>query len=261
MLTLSSPLFGYPLEDLSSHEQNAFYQGETESSESLLNSPTFQQQIRQNESKQFSHVNDESKNVKKLNHNASERDRRQRINSLYISLRSLLPPAYQEKKLSIPVTISRVLKYIPELQKEVKLLIQKKEGITTRISEEENSSPLKRQRKSCTQCSSSTVSINRPSEREVMIQLATLKNSGCSFADVLSILEQDGLLLLNSSCFESSFEGRVFYNLHLEVRGVQVLDLEGLKKKLLSLYDKPEDQSLHSNFSCNNQFGVYFVNL
>jgi len=31
--------------------------------------------------------------VKKLNHNASERDRRKNINGLYSSLRSLLPPS------------------------------------------------------------------------------------------------------------------------------------------------------------------------
>ncbi|OMO81682.1 hypothetical protein CCACVL1_12298, partial [Corchorus capsularis] len=33
--------------------------------------------------------------VKKLNHNASERDRRKKINNLYSSLRSLLPAAAQ----------------------------------------------------------------------------------------------------------------------------------------------------------------------
>ena len=97
MLTISPPLFSYPLGDLRRHEQNGSYHGETETSESLLNSPTFQQQVGQNhESHQFSSVNDQSKTVKKLNHNASERDRRKRINGLYSSLRSLLPPAYQE---------------------------------------------------------------------------------------------------------------------------------------------------------------------
>lgn len=33
---------------------------------------------------------------KKLNHNASERDRRKKLNTLYSSLRALLPPSYQK---------------------------------------------------------------------------------------------------------------------------------------------------------------------
>ncbi|XP_027069340.1 transcription factor bHLH100 [Coffea arabica] len=249
MLTISPPLFSYPLGDLRRHEQNGSYHGETETSESLLNSPTFQQQVGQNhESHQFSSVNDQSKTVKKLNHNASERDRRKRINGLYSSLRSLLPPAYQEKKLSIPSTVSRVLKYIPELQKEVESLIEKKECLKTRISEQENSSPLRKQRNlgSSTQIPSSTVSASRLSDREVMVQISTMKFSKCSYADVLSSLEQDGFFSLNSSCFES-FGERVFHSLHLEIRGTPTVDLEGLRKKLLSFYsEKLEEQSILS---------------
>uniref|UniRef100_K7MY65 BHLH domain-containing protein n=1 Tax=Glycine max TaxID=3847 RepID=K7MY65_SOYBN len=54
--------------------------------------------------------------VKKLSHNASERDRRKKVNNLVSSLRLLLPVEDQTKKMSIPATVSRVLKYIPELQ-------------------------------------------------------------------------------------------------------------------------------------------------
>lgn len=39
-----------------------------------------------------------------------------------------------QKKLSIPTTISRVLKYIPELQHQVERLTKKKEEILLRIS-------------------------------------------------------------------------------------------------------------------------------
>ncbi|KAL3534591.1 hypothetical protein ACH5RR_003052 [Cinchona calisaya] len=237
MLSISPPLFAYPLENLRSQQQN-----ETETSESFLNSPTFQQQVGQNISEQFYLVNDQAKTAQKLDHNASERDRRKRINSLYYSLCCLLPPAHQEKKLSIPATVSRVLKYIPELQKEVESLILQKECLMTKISEQENSSPFKKQRN----FGSSNVSAIRLGDREVMVQISSMKFNRCSYADVVSSLEQDGLLLLNSSCFESVGE-RVFYNLHLEMRGAQVMDLEGLKKKLLSLYEELKEP-LCSNF-------------
>ncbi|KAL8095267.1 hypothetical protein AgCh_036648 [Apium graveolens] len=65
--------------------------------------------------------------VKKLNHNASERDRRKKINNLYSSLFSLLSDSNRMKKLSIPAIVARVVKYIPELQKEAETLVQKKE--------------------------------------------------------------------------------------------------------------------------------------
>ncbi|XP_038686045.1 transcription factor ORG2-like [Tripterygium wilfordii] len=72
-------------------------------------------------------------NSKKLNHNASERHRRKKINGFYSSLRSLLP-FDDQKKLSIPATVARVTKYIPELQQEVVRLVQKKEDLCARLS-------------------------------------------------------------------------------------------------------------------------------
>lgn len=46
---------------------------------------------RHGESDEFSPPEEDHKTVKKLNHNASERDRRKKINGMYSSLRSLLP--------------------------------------------------------------------------------------------------------------------------------------------------------------------------
>ncbi|XP_078179267.1 protein IRON-RELATED TRANSCRIPTION FACTOR 2-like isoform X2 [Carex rostrata] len=66
---------------------------------------------------------------KKVNHNAYERDRRKKLNRLYLSLRMLLPEAERSKKMGIPVTVSRVLKYIPELQKQVEKMTKKKQQL------------------------------------------------------------------------------------------------------------------------------------
>ncbi|MBA0622586.1 hypothetical protein Godav_008116, partial [Gossypium davidsonii] len=163
--------------------------------------------------------------VKKLNHNASERDRRKKVNNMYSSLRSLLPVADQTKKLSFPATVSHALKYIPELQQQVERLVQKKEELLLRISEqrgvkpsEEKEEERKRNNRKQGRCLSGVgVSINRLSDGEVAIQISMRevdKRNGL-LSEMLQYLEQQGFLLLNVSSFES-FGGVVFYNIHLQ---------------------------------------------
>ncbi|KAG0498553.1 hypothetical protein HPP92_003244 [Vanilla planifolia] len=80
--------------------------------------------------------------TKKTTHNAYERDRRQKLNTLYSSLRSLLPDANEtvsitsnnvlsetQRQLSIPSTIARVVKYIPELRGQVERLQDTKKNM------------------------------------------------------------------------------------------------------------------------------------
>ncbi|XP_041024597.1 transcription factor ORG2-like isoform X2 [Juglans microcarpa x Juglans regia] len=183
------------------------------------------------------------KMVKKFNHNASERDRRKKMNGLYSSLRSLLPEADQ-MKLSIPTTVSRVLKYIPELQKQVVGLIQNKEELLSMISrqtdiETQNEHEMN-QPKTIGRSSLSTVSASRLNDTEVMIQISTCKiDNNTPLSEILLSLEEVGLLLLNVSSFES-FGGRVFYGLHLQGERNQRLECEILSERLMSLYDKRE---------------------
>lgn len=151
-----------------------------------------------------------------------------------------------QKKLSIPATVSRVVKYIPELQKEVESLIEKKDRNLRLISQEKSSCQLEKKMRNDSQ--SSVVSATRISETEIMIQVSTFKSNRVSFAEVLLNLEHNGLVLLNSSVFESS-QARVFYNFHLQVEEThQVQDLERLKQKLLSLLEKQQDQPLLPDF-------------
>lgn len=60
--------------------------------------------------------------TKKAVHNAMERNRRNKLKALYSELRLLLPNPNTKRKLSIPNTVSRVLRYIPELRKEIEEL-------------------------------------------------------------------------------------------------------------------------------------------
>ncbi|KAL2464604.1 Transcription factor ORG2 [Forsythia ovata] len=234
--------FGWLLEDPMSNEQDNFYRERTETSDSInLHSPSSQIQVG-NSTESLQYFDGDLKKVKKLNHNASERDRRKKINTLYSTLRSLLPAADQMKKLSIPSTVSRVIKYIPELQKEVERLIEKREKLLAKISRQENSFEYRKQRRTADhhdQSSLLAVTASRISDRDVVIQVSTLKIKRASFSEAILDLEE-GILVLNASTFES-FDGRVFYNLHLQVQGSQAIDVEILKEKLLSLYEKKEE--------------------
>ncbi|XP_044478375.1 transcription factor ORG2-like [Mangifera indica] len=178
--------------------------------------------------------------AKKLYHNASERDRRKRINTLYSSLRSLLPPSDQAKKLSIPTTVSRVLKHIPDLQQQVERLIQKKEELLSRISKQGALIHQEDQIKNSAANSLSSISATRLNDNEVAVHISTYALHKCHLSRILFSLEEDGLRPINASSFES-FGGRVFYNLHLQVERSYKLDSEVLSDKLLSLYENREE--------------------
>ncbi|CAN1174972.1 Transcription factor ORG2 [Linum perenne] len=208
--------------------------------------------------------------VKKMNHNASERQRRKKINALYSSLRGLLPSSdhHPTKKLSIPTTVSKVVKYIPELQQQVETLtLRKKQLLSTlphipkpeedaqTLDVEEHVTSLDHNRRGslsatnksttstfASSSSSSTVSTSWLSDEEVMVQLSVdMTNNIVHVSDVLFHLEEEcGLVVLNSSSFQSP-RGMVFYNLHLQVEGSRkglMLDSKALGERLMSLLDQ-----------------------
>ncbi|CAL9025249.1 unnamed protein product [Prunus brigantina] len=240
MLALSPPLFStiaWPSEDLLSHEQNYYYRDSStdQSAGSFLHIlPSHHPQVDLDRSTTISGDYSGVTMEKKLNHNASERDRRKKMNSLYSSLRSLLP-ADQGKKLSIPNTISHVLKYIPELQKQVEGLIQNREELLSRACKQEAAMHEEKQIKSTARSSLSAVSTYRLSDRAVAIQISTLKTHNNLLSAILLNLEEEGLQVLNASSFQSS-GGRVFYNIHLQVERADRLECENLSEKLMSFY-------------------------
>ncbi|OIW11493.1 hypothetical protein TanjilG_26859 [Lupinus angustifolius] len=178
--------------------------------------------------------------VKKLSHNASERDRRKKINTLYSSLRSFLPVQDQMKKMSIPGTISQVLKYIPELQKQVEGLIKKKEELLLRISQQGDTLNKESQRKIALKSSSFIVSTTRLNDIEATIQISTYEEDNkISLSRILLCLENHGLVLLNASSSET-FGGRIFYNLHFQVAKTYILESEIISEILLSMLEKNE---------------------
>ncbi|WZY87757.1 hypothetical protein YC2023_044492 [Brassica napus] len=177
--------------------------------------------------------------TKKLNHNASERDRRKKINSLFSSLRSCLPASDQSKKLSIPQTVSRSLKYIPELQEQVKKLIQKKEELLVRVSGQRDIEHYVEPHPKAVARYVSTISVTKLGDNEVMVQISSSKNHNFSISNVLSGLEEDGFVLVDVSSSRSHGE-RLFYTLHLQMgnKDDYKLTCEELRQRMLYLYEE-----------------------
>ncbi|CAN8284728.1 unnamed protein product [Cochlearia groenlandica] len=171
---------------------------------------------------------------KKINHNESERDRRKKINKMFSSLRSCLPATDQSKKLSVSATVTQALKYIPELQEQVKNLINKKQELSGQRDLQNN-----KQEKDITS-NASTISTTKLSETEVMVQISSLQIEKCYFGNVLSGIEEDGLVLVDASSSMSQGE-RLFYTLYLHMDNNCKMNFDELSDRLLNLYEKCEN--------------------
>ncbi|KAJ9181003.1 hypothetical protein P3X46_009180 [Hevea brasiliensis] len=240
MLALS-PVFstyGWPLEDPIGHEQIYFSREAEKTIDTIANSNFFQSQppeiLELDHFASFTDYSGDPNMVKKLNHNASERHRRKKMNCLYSSLRLLLPAANETKKLSRAATVSWVLKYIPELQQQVERLVQRKEELFSKLSKQDQTQQMK-PKKGISSSFLSAVSATQISDSEVVIQISTYGVRTSPLSEILLYLEEEGLSLINSSSFES-FGGRVFFNLHLQAKGGYKLEQEVLSEKLVSLY-------------------------
>ncbi|KAF8051011.1 hypothetical protein N665_1821s0005 [Sinapis alba] len=176
--------------------------------------------------------------MKKLNHNASERGRRKKINAMFSALRSCLPSTNLSKKLSVSATVSQALEYIPELQEQVNMLIRKRDELSFQSSSQKdllNTNQNGKPEKEDTRYAS-TVSATRLGETGLMVQISSLQTVKCSFGNLLSGIEEDGLVLVDASSSRSQGE-RLFYTLHLQMDNCN-LNFEELSNRLLYLYEK-----------------------
>ncbi|KAJ0715346.1 hypothetical protein HanPI659440_Chr13g0500041 [Helianthus annuus] len=145
----------------------------------------------------------------------------------------------QQKKLSIPKTVSRALKYIPELQEEVETLRCKKDKLLSYRRKE--LSDIRTQSAEAPKSKSSVISsVSGLGDKEAVIQLISSvdqmsKNKKINLlSKVLDCLEkeEDELVLINATTFKSSSEGILLSTLHLQVQGDHKIETEKLKEKL-----------------------------
>ena len=144
-----------------------------------------------------------------------------------------------QKKLSIPQTVSRSLKYIPELQEQVKKLIQKKEELLVRVSGQRAIEHYVEPQPKAVARYVSTISATKLGDNELMVQISSSRNHNFSISNVLSGLEEDGFVLVDVSSSRSQGE-RLFYTLHLQMGNKHnyKLTCEELSQRMLYLYEE-----------------------
>ncbi|KAL1201484.1 Transcription factor [Cardamine amara subsp. amara] len=217
--TLNLPSFLYPLDDFKSYNVNLHHHHIS------LSHSNGQEEEEEDRGTVLE---------KKMNHNASERDRRRKLNFLYSSLRALLPPSDPKRKLSIPMTVSRVVKYIPEQKLELQRLTRRKEEILKRISRKTHQEELRsKAMMDSIDSSSQRIAANWLTDTEIAVQIATSKWT--SISDMLLRLEENGLNVISVSSSVSS-TARIFYTLHLQMRGDCRVRLEELNGMLMGLH-------------------------
>lgn len=191
---------------------------------------------------------------KKAFHNARERRRRKTLKVLYSQLRSLLPNLNPKRKLSIPNTVCRVLKYIPELRNEIEKHRRERDELlatSKRSTSESLERSLASKFASTTRAEglidfthSTPPSASLADHPNVTVN-ASLGNSqliitiyncriGFLFSTLLVLLEKKGLDVLDAASFSS--QDKVCHILHLEIiAGRSAVDTTLLQKKLLRL--------------------------
>jgi hypothetical protein len=114
-----------------------------------------------------------------------------------------------QKKLGIPTTVSRVLKYISELQKQADGL-EKKE-----LANANCKSGALKMSKSITPVVSATCL----DDIEIMVQISLPTNLAATtlpLSKCIKLMENEGVQLISSSTY-STFENRTFCSLHLQI--------------------------------------------
>lgn len=188
-------------------------------------------------------------------HNAMERRRRNKMKFLYSELRSLLPNQDTQRRLSIPGLVGQVLRYIPELRKEIEELRRQRDDLLTTSRQISRSSAVTL--KSCTgvadlhelvndftHCSRAdlgspnpiNVSVNSSLGSSELIITIYARRAGFMFSTLLRVLEKEGLDVLSASAFHSQHQ--VCHNLHLKIIGMNEVDTDLLRKKLVTILRK-----------------------
>ncbi|GLJ50444.1 hypothetical protein SUGI_1074840 [Cryptomeria japonica] len=178
---------------------------------------------------------------KKLSHNAHERNRRRKQNGLYAQLQALLPNPNGKRKLSIPKTVCRALKYIPELRNEIAKLRSQRDKllIIKRISERAVvASKSKANREHLHShdgsiCFPPNVTVNSAASKysEMLVTIYTCR-AALLESSLLVLMEREGLEVMDASTFFST--DTTCYILRLQMVRSTV-DIDVLQKKILFL--------------------------
>lgn len=112
-----------------------------------------------------------------------------------------------QRRWSAPVIIDRVIEYIPELEKEIKKLIVKKNSMLL---------DLNKTRQLKFEAALSTVSVHNVKEGEVVIQICLQRNREDALSNLICKIEAENVCIESVSTSQIC-DDKVCYHLHVQV--------------------------------------------
>ncbi|PIA49792.1 hypothetical protein AQUCO_01300494v1 [Aquilegia coerulea] len=197
----------------------------------LPNSQPCDPPIKSQDTKSLSEATD---STKKIAHRELERQRRQEMNSLYTSLRSLLPLEYVKGKRSISDHMYEATNYIKDLEKNIHELKDKRDKLkivtnfgTTEITMTESIS------------GSDFATVRKCWQGVEVVVSSSLKEVVVSLSRVLEVLLEEGLTAVN--CVSSKVDERLIHTIQAEVMDPAAsINTSDLQQRLMSLVQQVE---------------------
>lgn len=199
--------------------------------------------------------------TKKLSHNANERLRRKNLNALYGKLRSLLPHSIMnmKEKVNNPAIVSGILKYIPQLQREIKTLSRQRDELLSlrRISAqalkispaEYHASQMVINRLDCNQSPNGLLTeVNLFAMGQTLLVTVQTAHAAPLFSRLFLLFEEERLDVMNASTFIS--EENAWHSIQVKaMESSRRLDISVLRLKIVFLCEN----------NCRSISGGYFA--
>ncbi|KAK9672711.1 hypothetical protein RND81_12G119000 [Saponaria officinalis] len=168
-------------------------------------------------------INRDEVDNKKMIHREIERQRRQEMATLYSSLRSILPLEYVKGKRTTSDHIDEATKYIKDLERNIKMLRDKRVQLKETICSSSNKSLHKNDG-----CNVSIKSFSKSIEIE--ISTGVVDENPFPLSSVLKVLDEEGLDVV--SCVSTRVNDRIIYVTHCQVEEVPSVDSCQLQRRL-----------------------------
>ncbi|KAB5532393.1 hypothetical protein DKX38_019063 [Salix brachista] len=174
--------------------------------------------------------NNEVARDQKMMHRNIERQRREEMTTLYASLRALLPLDFIKGKRSISDHMNESVNYIKYLQKKIKELSARRDGLK-KLSNLSFDAPPSESSNKYSPISSVTLQ-PYPGGLEIVLD-SDFRGQDFPLSRVLQVLLEDGISVVN--CVSTRVNERLFQTVQTEVDDPASLNLSELRQKLTLL--------------------------
>ncbi|CAK9164722.1 unnamed protein product [Ilex paraguariensis] len=204
-------------------QQNLSTIGHDSVGSSDLNNSNMEESLRTDEN-----TNDHVKK-KRIMHRDIERKRREEMNSLYASLRSLLPLEYikvETGRRSTSDHIHETLNYIKHMERNIKELGIKRDKLNKMF----NTNDVDNGNESSNSGSPVCVNLSPCSGGLEVLISCDFKEDDFPISRVLEVLLEEGFTVF--SCISTKANEKLLHTIHSEVSDLSCVDLSALKQKL-----------------------------